>query len=151
MVQLVKHICSKRASFFSEQFCVIHIFFNFCRTFRKKLAQMVSDSESHLQGLVRLGHGEDFVSGVDAAQFAEWAEQPLTRPAVELQLLLVMLRTGQNLRTRAKSLSGQIVFQGTFYQRNRGLPGCVYMKRELLHQPELNKLWCIQRPNLKQQ
>ena len=41
--------------------------------------------ESYLQGLVSLGHWEDFVSGVDSTQFAEWTEQPLTGPTVELQ------------------------------------------------------------------
>lgn len=38
----------------------------------------MSDCESNLQRLVRLGHWEDFMSGVNAAQFAEGAEQPLT-------------------------------------------------------------------------
>lgn len=53
-----------------------------------------------LQSLVSLSHGEDFVSGVDSAQFAERTEQPLAGPAIELQLLVVVLRAGQNLRRR---------------------------------------------------
>ena len=60
----------------------------------------MSDSQSYLQSLVSLRHWEDFVSSVDSAQFAERAEQPLTGPAIELQLLLVVLRTGQDLEKR---------------------------------------------------
>lgn len=58
-------------------------------------------SQPYLQGLVCVGHWQDFVPGVDAAQFAERAEQPLTGPTVELEFLLVMLRTGQNLRKKS--------------------------------------------------
>ncbi len=58
---------------------------------------------SNLQGLVCVSHRQDFVSGVDAAQFAERTEQPLTGPAVELQLLLIVLRTRQNLTTTKNS------------------------------------------------
>lgn len=60
------------------------------------------NSDSNLQCLVRLGHGEDFMSSVDAAQFAEGAEQPLAGPTVELQLLLVVLRTCQYLSKAVK-------------------------------------------------
>lgn len=59
-------------------------------------------SESYFQGLVCMGHRQDLVSGVEAAQFAEGAEQPLTGPTVELQLLLVVLRTSQNLEAAAR-------------------------------------------------
>lgn len=38
------------------------------------------------------------MSGVDSAQFAERTEQSLAGPAIKLQLLLVVLRAGQNLR-----------------------------------------------------
>lgn len=37
------------------------------------------------------------MSSVNAAQFAEGTEQPLTGPTIELQLLLVVLRTSQYL------------------------------------------------------
>lgn len=57
------------------------------------------ECDSHLQGLVRMSHRQDFMSGVDASQFAEGTEQPLTGPAVELEFLLVVFRTRQNLRT----------------------------------------------------
>lgn len=55
--------------------------------------------DSHLQGLVRVSHRQDFMSGVDASQFAERTEQPLTGPAVELEFLLIVFWTRQNLRT----------------------------------------------------
>lgn len=64
----------------------------------------MSDSESYLEGLVCMGHWQDFVSRVDAAQFAERAEQPLARPTIELQFLVVMLRTGQNLRSKSQEM-----------------------------------------------
>lgn len=39
------------------------------------------------------------MSRVDAPEFAERAEQPLTGPAVELEFLLIVVWTRQNLRT----------------------------------------------------
>lgn len=71
--------------------------FSGCRAFTEAGSR---SRQPYLQGLVCVGHWQDFVPGVDAAQFAEGAEQPLTGPTVELEFLLVMLRTGQNLRKK---------------------------------------------------
>lgn len=73
-------------------------FHTFVCTFMTIFSFILENSD--LQSLVSLSHGEDFVSGVDSAQFAERTEQPLAGPAVELQLLVVVLRAGQNLRRR---------------------------------------------------
>lgn len=85
-----------------------------------------SISESYLQGLVGVGHWQDFVSCVDAAQFAERAEQPLTGPTVELQLLLVMLRAGQNLRNQRFTYSSTAQF--TYKGKVGSIWGCVLFK-----------------------
>lgn len=60
---------------------------------------MRPECEWHLQGLVGVGHRQDFMSRVDTPQFAERTQQPLAGPAVELELLLVVFWTRQNLRT----------------------------------------------------
>lgn len=39
------------------------------------------------------------MSGVEASQLAEGTEEPLTGAAVELELLLIVFWTRQNLRT----------------------------------------------------
>lgn len=58
--------------------------------------------DSHLQGLVGMSHRQDFMSGMEAPQLAERTEQPLAGPAVELELLLIVFRTRQNLSWEKK-------------------------------------------------
>lgn len=70
--------------------------------FQNRAEPFCSECDPYLQGLVRVRHRQDFVSRVDPSQLAEGTQQPLTGPAVELQLLLVVFWTRQNLRARIK-------------------------------------------------
>lgn len=67
----------------------------------------------YLQGLIRVDHRQNFVSGVNAAQLAQRAEQPLTGPAIEQQLLLVVIRAGQDL-SQQTVMDIEGVTHGTF-------------------------------------
>ena len=53
---------------------------------------------THLEGLVGLGDGQNLVPVVHPARLTQLAQQALTVPEVELQLLLIVLRTRQHLR-----------------------------------------------------
>lgn len=82
--------------FYSKQLKGITYIIQYIVQYKANAGTMLQP-DACLECLVGLGDWRHLVPGVDAAQLAERAQQPLARPTVEVQTLLVMLRTRQNL------------------------------------------------------